>query len=716
MTQSFISMIKSLAVMTVVFGSCLTASAVNTVTEGFDNFKAGWNSSWTAWEVVMPDGWDYVDSNRAYSADKDTYKTKAPSVCSDSNNSSSYLITPDLEGDFSFYIRNYTKSYQAVVKAYACTFENGTLTLGTELGSKTLAKTSSGSPSWEKVTFSAPTAQGTRVALLISRAYFDDFSYTPYEQAVGPCLFVSDYASGSTCDLGAVCEGATHTFTLNNSGQAELTITNLGLTGGYTFAEGADLTTIAAGASANVTISTPAVDTIGTLTIVSNDANSPYVINLKSTYKSPAPVMVISAKELNFGKVRTDASADFVISNTGDAELNVLIVSDNEGFSVSPTSLTVVAGDKDTVSVTFAYNAEACGSHTASIIVTPNVGVADTIAVSAFVIDPDLWTEEFNDNKLPDGWSIIGTESKWVFANGVASASYEPNGWLVTPRLAVGSGQSLTFQARSKQFGTDVKVQYQKDGGAWSEKLNEARNTQSDFETYTIEGLEAGNYRFRIATENLVLDNFEGFKLAPVEEPSDTIVPVEPTDTVEAVRDTLYVSYTFFYPDSKNNWQSIIDTEQMEVITKGDSIALNFPNPINGNSWMKGRKDDTGSIVFTNGQPIAKYGSDNAYYCGTDGEKLTDMTFYYNETSDSYLCPGPILINSSTTAMSYWFYFVNVLISKEEPISDAIHTVANSQQTKANGQRYDLQGRRVAADSHLKPGLYIINGKKVLFK
>jgi hypothetical protein len=43
----------------------------------------------------------------------------------------------------------------------------------------------------------------------------------------------------------------------------------------------------------------------------------------------------------------------------------------------------------------------------------------------------------------------------------------------------------------------------------------------------------------------------------------------------------------------------------------------------------------------------------------------------------------------------------------------AIQTVANGQQLKANGQYYDLQGRKVAQPAK---GLYIVNGRKVVVK
>ncbi len=557
----------------------MTASA-DTVTEGFDTFKAGWNSGWTAWEVIMPEGWDYVDTNRAYTNDNDTYKTAAPSVCSDSNNSSSYLITPTLKGDFSFYIRNYTKSYQASIKAYACTFEGGTMTLGTELGSKTLAKTTSSVPSWENVTFNAPSA--TRVALLITRAYFDDFTYTPAE------------GEGSG---------------------------------------GGD----------------PQPD------------------------PTPAPVMVVGTTSVNFGKVLANATQDIIVSNTGNAELTATIASDNADFTVSKTNLTVAAGAQETFTITFVYNTEAYGAHAATVTVTPNVGEAATIGVSAIAANPNLWTEDFSGNALPEGWNITGTAAKWSFANGEAKGSYEQGGWLVTPKLIVEAGQAMTFQARNWQYGSDLIVQYQKDGGEWTEQQKHSYDGQTTYETFTIEGLEAGNYRFRFASENICLDNFEGFKLAPATE----------------TKETWYLYYVFTYKDAADKDVTDIATEPLEVTYDDTEIAFNFPNPINGKAWLHGTKDSDGNLTFPNGQFIGKYGSESAYYCGSDGEKLTDITFQYNPESNTYLCSTAILINSSLTSISAWGVFTTALVSKEKfgPMMSVTPTTVDFGTVSANASQ-----------------------------
>ncbi|MBQ7471007.1 MAG: choice-of-anchor D domain-containing protein [Prevotella sp.] len=681
--------------ITAFFGGSMAVSA-STITEGFDTFNTSYDGMTKV--LALPQGWDYAGDAVLFTRDDDTYYVKRPAIMVEGTNADCYLITPELQGDFSFYMRNRTKNYQATVAAYTCTYANGELVLGSEISSKTLSKTLSGVPSWESVTFTAPNA--TRVALLISNAIFDDFTYTEFEAMETATLTVTGYASGATHDFGIVEEGTTHTFTLQNIGQSELTISSISVTGGFVLTEGGDLTTIGAKGLAHVTVATPAADAEGMLTIVSNDAKSPYTLQLKSIYKVPAPIMGVSITEVKFGKVTANASQEITVSNTGNAELQVAIASDKpEEFAVSHSSLTVEAGGEQTFTITYLYQPKAFGGHAATITLTPNAGEVATIAASAQVEDPNAWREEFSGNQLPDGWSVIGSASSWTFADGVATGRYEGSGrWLVTPQLVVKEGEALTFEARSYQYGSDIKVQCQKDDGAWTEKLMESRNSQEEFETYTIGGLEPGTYRFRIATENIILDNFVGFTLVPS----------------EATKETWYVSYTFYYNDSNGNLQSESDVEKMEVEFSGDNIAFNFPNPINGNAWLRGTKAGDGVYLFSNGQYIGTFGAENAYYCGSDGASLTDITFTYDEAKQQFYCLTTLLINSSQTTASYWGYFSNVTVSKEKPTNgiEGLRMKDEGIGMKDEGV-YDLQGRRV--DNQYK-GIVIKNGRKYIRK
>ena len=668
-------LLTALTVMAVLFGGSLTANAA-TVTEDFNS--------------GLPEGWSLVGN---IFNDSDRARSGQGVWSSGKSSTDNYLVTEPIEGTLSFYWRSFGTSGS---------YPNGMVYVyqydGTALGSLIQQTASYKGSTWKQETINLGNYHG-QVAIALYSACVDDVTYAPYEAAQEATLLIADYPSGSTFNFGTVVEGTTKAFTLKNEGLTELSVSSVSVTGGYTIIEGAELTTIAAQSTAQLTVATPAEDAEGVLTIVSNDANSPYTVLLKSVNKVAAPQMNLDLTVVAFGRVTADTLQEVTVSNTGDAELVVTIASDNSEFTVAPTSLTVAAGSSETFTVTFVYDEKAYGSHTATITVTPNVGEPVAIRATASIKDPEEWSENFEANVLPDGWYVIGTSAKWAFADGVASGSYEPDGWLVTPRLAVAEGESMTFQAMSRQFGTDLKVQYLPENGEWTSIISEARNRQSDFETYTVSGLEAGIYRFRFASENLDLDNFEGFKLAPS----------------SGTKETWYVSYTFHYLDDSGAEQSNSDIEAMEIEFDGDELAFNFPNPVNGNTWMRGVKyvgEGPVAYVFANGQYIGKLGSENAYFCGSDGSSLTDMVFYYDEAKQTFTNFKHILINSSPTEVDYWGYFSDVTITKDKSVLAGIAQPVGKKTTGSN-ICYDLQGRRVAQPAK---GLYIMGGRKVVIK
>ncbi len=347
-----------------------------------------------------------------------------------------------------------------------------------------------------------------------------DVTYTEASAAEGAVLSVSGFESGSSFDFGTVPAGETKTFTLNNLGADELTITSIAVSGDFEITDGSDITSIASMGSASVTVATPDKDATGALTIVSNDENSPYVISLTSTYKVPAPIIALDPTEVEFGKVTENASQVITVSNSGEAELIGTITSDNPDFTVSPSEINVPVGETAEFTVTYNYDVEAYGAHTATITVTPTVGEAATLAVSAKVADPNLWSEDFQGEGQPEGWEV--GSSNWTFANGVAHATYGSYStgykyFLTTPTLEVAEGESLEFQYRGTASYTDIRIQMSKDGGEFEDFESISCNNMTEFETYVIDGLEPGNYQFRFANDNYELDNFEGFKLAVLE-------------------------------------------------------------------------------------------------------------------------------------------------------------------------------------------------------
>ena len=493
-----------------------TAASADTVTEGFDNATSNL--------TTLPEGWNTVKSSNSLSIENEYYKTKKPSIAAAFVNTTNYLITPALQGEFSFWLRNQTKNYQAEVTAYACTYtegsDGGSLQLGEQLGHQQLTKTSGNTPTWTNVKFNS--ASATRVALLISRAYFDDFTYTPATLSEGPSLVVADFENGADFDFGTVKEGTEKTFSLINQGTASLQIISISVSGDFLITSG-ELTTIEAGGKGDVTVATPSTNSSGTLRIESNDPDSPYLINLTSTYKEAFPVMTVTPAKIDFEKVMEDATATITISNSGDALLKATIAIsegsavDASEFSVSESSVEVEPGESKEVTLTFHYNTDYFGIHSATVTVTPNHGDPATVTATAFVKDPDLWEEDFEGGEMPQGWTTTGwTVTKDFFGSngtymafaGITSSPYE----LVTPRLYAAEGQVLEFEVGGGIDSSDkLTVEYSHDQNEWTPIEG---SPLSSVGTTTFTAPEEGYYYLRFKGRYGAVDNFSGFRLA----------------------------------------------------------------------------------------------------------------------------------------------------------------------------------------------------------
>lgn len=484
-------------------------SGAKAETEGFDSFNTGYDSSWQV-VLTLPEGWDYEGASSTFSkgtASGEYHKAK-PSIGVEEGNTTAYLITPMLQGDFDFFIRNYTSKKQAEITAYACTYSNGQFSLGDELGYK---KLTSGNSNWVNVTFNSPVA--TRVALLISKAYFDDFTYTPSAPQEGPSLVVSGFNNGSEYDFGTVAEGTSKTFVLINQGSEELLIENFSITGGFTLSESAPVS-IGAGETSEITVLTPSEDADGELAIYSNDKDSPYVVKLKSVYKVPKPVMAVSPAEINLGKATEDVVGTFSVYNEGDALLIATLTIDNSAFELNKSTLNIEPGQNEEVSVTFHYNVENYGVNTAKITLKPNEGDEAFVNVFAKVSDPNAWSADFSSDELPRGWEA--DMQGWSFVDGVARGKYVYSSkcYLTTPELIVNAGDEMDFQYKATANNVTVKIQYSRDGGEFRDyKSISGLNKMDNYADFTISGLEPGSYRFRFQNDDYDLDNFGGFQL-----------------------------------------------------------------------------------------------------------------------------------------------------------------------------------------------------------
>lgn len=327
-------------------------------------------------------------------------------------------------------------------------------------------------------------------------------------------------SSPAAYDFGECAGDASVTYNFANTGAGTITITGVSVTGDGVAAYNTnwsqeaelpfDLTinrVYVAGRegsqNAKVTVTTTEGD---------------FVINVTGTDKAAnAPELAVTPTEnAEFGVVTAATSKTYTVTNAGTGLLTVNIASTDAKFTVNPAQLAdIAAGESKTFDVTFTPVAETYGVFTADITVTPTYDetAVFTFSASAKVKDPNVWSEDFSAGTAPTGWDA---GANWTFADGVAKAAYAygTTNYLTTPTLTVADeSDELTFDYKATANYVSVKIQMSKDGGAFADYQTISGLNNGNAGTYTIIGLEAGDYQFRFANDDYELDNFEGFKL-----------------------------------------------------------------------------------------------------------------------------------------------------------------------------------------------------------
>ena len=331
--------------------------------------------------------------------------------------------------------------------------------------------------------------------------------------------------------FGTVKNTTTKTFTIVNDGDNALTGVSVISSDSEIFTVSETGFDIAAAGSKEITVTFikgVAGDYEETITVSQANVATNKVINVTATYEAPSSAtMAVTLGEeavgatVAFGNVGKQATKTFTVTNDGDQTLNITsIVSNNTtDFTVSPSSLEIDGHSSKTFTVTFVYpneNPVLNTEKTANITVTASNEGIDPVVFAVTGTRIEQWSEDFSGNVQPEGWNA---ESYWTFEDGVAHGAYNYSNnrtkALTTPLLTVtGTTDVLTYKAKSTSTYVSIKIKYSKDGGAFTDlKTENLADNMSGFETYTITGLGAGDYKFQFMNDNYDLDDFEGFKL-----------------------------------------------------------------------------------------------------------------------------------------------------------------------------------------------------------
>ena len=91
-------------------------------------------------------------------------------------------------------------------------------------------------------------------------------------------------------------------------------------------------------------------------------------------------------------------------------------------------------------------------------------------------------------------------------------------------------------------------------------------------------------------------------------------------------------------------------SEYMQVAFRGSDVYFNLPNPIAGNTWVKGTLGET-TATFAKGQYLGDY-SGAVYMVGQNTDGICDVEFVYNADSHVFMLNDmQIVLSSSATAI-----------------------------------------------------------------
>lgn len=202
----------------------------------------------------------------------------------------------------------------------------------------------------------------------------------------------------ASLSFGSVNVGASASLVtqVQNTGTASLTISNIqrcttpATSAEYTWSPGALPITVAAGASASLTVAyapTAAGSDTGCIALTTDASNGPTTnLAVSGTGVVPAaPKIAVAPTALSFGNVTVGSSTPktFTISNTGTAPLTGTVAragGTSSEYTVSPASFNVSAGGNQVVTVTYAP--ADTNTDGGSITVTSNDATSPSVSVA----------------------------------------------------------------------------------------------------------------------------------------------------------------------------------------------------------------------------------------------------------------------------------------------------------------------------------------------
>lgn len=225
----------------------------------------------------------------------------------------------------------------------------------------------------------------------------------------------------------------------------------------------------------------------------------------------------------DFGLLAQDSTATFSLANVGAGVLQATLTAP-DGFSVSPASLSVTAGQEEPFSITM--SAADAGYKQGVVVLTADGQDSVKIGVKGLARDPDKVYLDFD--ALPQGWTL---NEYGLVKDSVLQALTWNDAELTSPVLESGEGEVLFFRCSAASEASYqkpmAKVAYSEDGETWTEiGGNLAENViYNRWQNIYVQNIPATATHLRLTLRYVLIDDLYGFAL-----PKKAIMKVEAAD------------------------------------------------------------------------------------------------------------------------------------------------------------------------------------------
>lgn len=469
------------------------------------------------------------------------------------------IVTPKVSGAVSLWIKSTAYSGGGSARFYAMKkLADGSYEQGDELTGQAVYRLTTG---WQEVTFDpvAEDAEYPYIGIHASTAYLCDFSAEKAEIEKQHKLSITSVSTNALAS-GLICDE-------NNMANVKLTV-SLANVGDYSYEEDAENLTLsvffgsgeeplktfpigalAEGASKNVECQLDPmpfseIGATARFTVKENISGSaketaditireykPVVTFRESSYSDVAADYV-----LDLGKVNAAVSKDMYLSaQKGTAPATITAITCPAGFSVSVEApLTLATTGRTDIKISFNPEGLEPGTHEGEIVLTVENGDPASLPVKVELIDPALIYIPFSDNNvIPEELINANSSNLWKLDysgygtsrnNYIKPTSSYSDAVLVLPKLTFSDDKKLTVDARydSRTSSCALKFAYSDDRTNWTELPDMTLTPYtdnpltSDFQTFEVAGVPAGDYYLRISGREVYIDNIYGLPYAAV--------------------------------------------------------------------------------------------------------------------------------------------------------------------------------------------------------